>query len=124
MCPSSTGAHERPAGARGRCSLQLGPWPRARRSADGTPGHRVISPIRAAPDRLPATPPRTPNRGPGAPSGRTRTCRRRAGAVAARRELDDDRLVALHEGVDEELIRPGHEVEVLERVDVERDRDR
>src|SRR5579859_6650018 len=40
------------------------------------------------------------------------------------RELDDDPLVALDEGVDDELIRPGLELEMLERVDVDADRER
>src|SRR5690349_14549224 len=38
--------------------------------------------------------------------------------------LDDDPLVALDQGVDEELIGAGIELEMLERVDVEADRDR
>ena len=38
---------------------------------------------------------------------------------ADRRELDDDPLVALDERVDEQLVGPGLELEVLERVDVE-----
>ena len=45
-------------------------------------------------------------------------------ARADGRELDDDPLVALDEGVDEQLVRPGLELEVLERVDVQGDRDR
>ena len=49
---------------------------------------------------------------------------RRRRAVAAGRELDDDRLVALDQRVDQELVGAGREVEVLERIDVERDRDR
>src|SRR5688500_13776235 len=41
-----------------------------------------------------------------------------------RRVLDDHPLVTLDEAVDEQLVRPGLEFEVLERVDVQRDRDR
>ena len=41
-----------------------------------------------------------------------------------RRELDDHSLVALDERVDQELVRPRLELEVLERVDVQRDRER
>src|SRR6266853_4595814 len=41
-----------------------------------------------------------------------------------RRVLDDHPLVALDEAVDEELVRPRVELEMLERVDVQGDRDR
>src|SRR4029077_9889893 len=40
------------------------------------------------------------------------------------RELDDDPLVTLDERVDQQLVGPGLELEVLERVDVEGDRQR
>ena len=40
---------------------------------------------------------------------------RGARAIAAWRELDDDRFVALDERVDEQLVRPRLEVEVLEQ---------
>ena len=46
----------------------------------------------------------------------------RAGPIG--RELDDDPLVALDEGVDEQLVGAGLELEVLERIDVEGDRQR
>src|SRR5438309_73101 len=49
---------------------------------------------------------------------------RRGRAVAPGGELDDDGLVALDQGVDEELVGPGREVEVLEGIDVDGDRDR
>ena len=48
----------------------------------------------------------------------------RLALVRSRGVLDDHGLVALNEGVDEELVGAGREVEVLERVDVDRDRDR
>src|SRR3954462_5322238 len=47
---------------------------------------------------------------------------RRPLRLADRRELEHDVLVALDEGVDEELVGAGLELEVLEAVDVERDR--
>ena len=42
---------------------------------------------------------------------------------ADRRELDDDPLIALHERVDQQLVRAGLELEMLEGIDVERDRE-
>src|SRR2546426_3766676 len=41
-----------------------------------------------------------------------------------RRELEDDLLVALDERVHEQLVRPSLELEMLERIDVETDRQR
>jgi hypothetical protein len=49
---------------------------------------------------------------PGRVEGELPGLERRRGAVAARRELDDDGLVALDERVDEQLVRAGLEVEV------------
>src|SRR5204862_6338007 len=41
---------------------------------------------------------------------------RRGRAVASRRELDDDGFVALDQDVDEKLVGPGREVEMLEGI--------
>ena len=46
------------------------------------------------------------------------------GPRADRRELDDDPLVALDQRIDEQLVGAGLELEVLERVDVQGDRER